>query len=478
MLIQLRSYLWVASTTTFNIILNGLMLGNYLWLEGRVRRGKFRNWARRFGYKPRQFVQPTTTAEIVELVKEATSLRVFGSGHSFNSGFVSKDVLVSLDRYCGVVRTDRANQRLTVRSGTRVRDVVIALSNEGLDFEALPSHDAQSIAGILSTDVHGTGKNCGFVSDSIVSLKIVDGKGKIHNNLGPSDDLFRAAIGGIGAVGIILEVTVQGVTRFKVEQKVEISNLTCVEKHLGQILKKHEHCSLYFFPFTRKCQINTWNRTGRKKSFLGPFREFLAISVDALLAAWAGNLIAYAGLLPRLSTAVHGFRKGTNLVMESHRAFNRTIYHLHQELEFAAPFCKTFDTCQQFIKLYEDLYRESKLPYVLFEVRFTPDQHNRSLIGAGQNRLTTWIDLVCNDSIGVEKYYAEAESLMKRINSCAGASVQAIGLRPHLGKYCKTLDSEDMKRLYGTNFLKFQKLMHKHDPRCKFQNRFTRRLLR
>ena len=472
---KLLSYLWVGLTTTFNIFLNAVTFGHYLWLEGRVRRGKFRNWARRFGYRPRRFVEPTTEGEIVKLVKNERRLRVFGAGHSFNHGIVTAGVLVSLDRYCGVVRKNRAKKQLTVKSGTRVRDVIKALFDEGLAFEALPSHDAQSIAGILSTDVHGTGRNWGFVSDSVVGLKLIDGNGTIHN-LRPWNDLFRAAIGGIGAVGIILEVTLQGVERFRVEQKFRVSNLAYVKNNICRLLQQHEHFSLYLFPFTDVCQINTWNRTNRTKSFGGPFREFLSISIDALLAAWLGNLMAYTGLLPRLSSTAHSCKQGTDLVMESHRAFNRTIYHLHQELEFTAPCKATFGTCEQFIRLYEQIYRKSKLPYVLFEIRFTPDRHDRTLIGAGRKRLSTWIDLVCNDSIGFKEYYTEAEKLIKTINSNAGASVEVNGLRPHLGKYCETFDDADMQRLHGRDFMRFQLLRCLHDPQRKFENKFTRRL--
>ena len=92
---------------------------------------------------------------------------------------------------------------------------------------------------------------------------------------------------------------------------------------------------------------------------------------------------------------------------------------------------------------YEETYRETKLPYTLFEVRFTPAGHDRSLLGAGRERLSTWIDLVCNDSDGFETYYAKAEELIKKINADAGESVKETGVRPHLGKFCKSLDSED-----------------------------------
>ena len=154
----LPSYLKVASATTLNIALNAVTLGRYIWLEGRVRGGVFKNWAGRFRYRPQRIVRPTTEQEIVELVKSSRSLRVFGSGHSFNSGIVSDEALVSLDDYSGLVCKYPDKNQIAVRGGTRVRDVVELLSDEGLAFEALPSHDAQSIAGILSTDVHGTGK--------------------------------------------------------------------------------------------------------------------------------------------------------------------------------------------------------------------------------------------------------------------------------------------------------------------------------
>ena len=84
--VWLTSYFRVGLTTTLNIALNAMTLGRYVRLEGRVRGGVFKNWAERFRYRPQRIVRPTTEDEIVELVKNSRSLRVFGSGHSFNSG--------------------------------------------------------------------------------------------------------------------------------------------------------------------------------------------------------------------------------------------------------------------------------------------------------------------------------------------------------------------------------------------------------
>jgi hypothetical protein len=211
-------------------------------------------------------------------------------------------------------------------------------------------------------------------------------------------------------------------------------------------------------------EINSWNRTERGKSFLGPFREFVSISMDALLASWFGNLIAYARLLPAVSSLTHSLKRGTNLVLESNQAFNRTIYHLHQELEFAVPFEKTFEECRRYVRLYEEMYAKG-LPYAIFEVRFTPAGHDRTLIGAGREHRSTWIDLVCNDSAGFEKYYAAAEALIKQN-----------GARPHLGKFCESIDRSDLERLHREHFARFRELVNEHDPEGKFANEFTRRL--
>jgi hypothetical protein len=71
----------------------------------------------------------------------------------------------------------------------------------------------------------------------------------------------------------------------------------------------------------------------------------------------------------------------------------------HQELEFTVPYEATFSVSDRLIKLYEELYSLG-LPYTLIEVRFTLAGHDATLIGAGRERRSTWIDIVCNDSTG------------------------------------------------------------------------------
>jgi hypothetical protein len=105
------------------------------------------------------------------------------------------------------------------------------------------------------------------------------------------------------------------------------------------------------------------------------------------------------------------------------------------------------------------------LPYAAFEVRFTPEGHNRTLIGPGRDRRCGWIDLVCDDSPGFEAYYEAAETLLKELEA-----------RPHLGKFVHDIDDRYMAQIYGLDFERFRQLVLDHDPDGKFRNSFTRRL--
>src|SRR5204862_4220834 len=100
------------------------------------------------------------------------------------------------------------------------------------------------------------------------------------------------------------------------------------------------------FPFSDECQINKWSHTAKVQSTLGPLREFINISMDAFVSAWFGNFMAYAGKLNKWSRLVYRFKKGTDLVLESAEAYSRTIYHLHQELEFTLPFEDCIKMCK------------------------------------------------------------------------------------------------------------------------------------
>ena len=159
----------------------------------------------------------------------------------------------------------------------------------------------------------------------------------------------------------------QGVPRFNVEQQTEILDVALRPGRTStSCWPTNEHLSLYLYPFSRTCQVNTWNRTDAAAGPAGDAARVRCTSpLDALLAAWVGNFLAYSRSAPAVPALCRACpfvtKRGSNLVLDSHKAFNRSIYHLHQELEFTVPFEQTFEVCDRFMALYEQLYRPASV---------------------------------------------------------------------------------------------------------------------
>jgi D-arabinono-1,4-lactone oxidase/FAD binding domain len=451
--------------TNLNTLLYVLSFGKYHWLEGRYQRGRFHNWSHQFWFHPSSFDQPSSENAIVDLIKRYGKVRVVGAGHSFNPAFVTNHAVLSLDKYAGIVDIDRHKMEVTVLGGTRIRDISRLLWKQKLALIALPSHDAQSIAGLLSTDTHGTGRQQGFVSQSVMRLKIVDAHGDVLE-CAPDDDLFRATIGGIGAIGVIIEVVLRVVERFNIETVVKIVDVDDVMSNLETYRASHDHFSLYMFPFSNKCQINTWDRTDKRRSFLGSQRQDLVWAVEGFLATTVVNAVVFTGMLPRVSTLLTRLRPNITLVLRSYQAFHHTLYYVSQSNEFAFSADRTLEIWRELNGLYEQTWRKSSVPFLVFDVRFTPAGHDRTLIGPGRGRESTFIDLLMSPTTGYEKFYAAAEAIQR-----------ASGGRPHLGKYTGTFDSRDLARSHGKHFDRFVELVQRHDPNGKFQTAFSQRFL-
>ncbi|MGI9595525.1 MAG: D-arabinono-1,4-lactone oxidase, partial [Acidimicrobiales bacterium] len=325
--------------------------------------------------------------------------------------------------------------------------------------------DAQSVAGILSTDVHGTGRKPAHLSDQLISMRLIDGTGVVHE-VGPDDELFQAAVGGIGSVGVITQVTVQCVEAFNLRQTASVETRQWAEENLDRLLTDNDHVSFYAYPFTDRLHVHTWDKTTDSRSRLGARRESLNEAKAAVAAATFGDAMAHFGRLPKTAGPAMRLQQGTSLVLNSHDAFSRTQYHLHQELEVAVPVDQVWDALDRTIAIYEEMYRKRRLPFLLVEVRFSPAGHTRSLLGPGFERASAWLCLCCNQSGAVDEYFESVERWIADTDA-----------RLHLGKWCESLDSSDIARMHGDRFDRFQAVRSKADPDGKFVNPFVERVL-
>ncbi len=121
---------------------------------------------------------PESEQEICRIVKESVRLRAVGGGHTFNASPLTDGTMLSLDKYAKVLSVDSVNRLVHVQAGIRLRDLTAELLKHGLALPVQGSTDAQSIAGLIATDIHGTGRDAGFLSTNLRSIRLVDGEGE------------------------------------------------------------------------------------------------------------------------------------------------------------------------------------------------------------------------------------------------------------------------------------------------------------
>jgi len=83
-----------------------------------------------------------------------------------------------------------------------------------------------SCAGTIGTCTHGSGKNYGLLATFVVALELMITNGEIiHCSRDENKEIFLAALCNLGAVGIILSVTWQCESAFRLHQQCESMTL-------------------------------------------------------------------------------------------------------------------------------------------------------------------------------------------------------------------------------------------------------------
>src|SRR3954452_21038129 len=90
-----------------------------------------RNWAGNITFTTTRVHHPETIAQIQEIVRMSTKVRVLGSRHSFNAIADSSGELIALDRFNPPIEIDRVRHTVTVGAGTTYGRLCQQLHQEG-----------------------------------------------------------------------------------------------------------------------------------------------------------------------------------------------------------------------------------------------------------------------------------------------------------------------------------------------------------
>lgn len=392
------------------------------------------------------------------------SIKAVGAGHSFTGIAVAPGVLLELDDMQGLVSVDAERRRVTLLAGTRLHRIPGLLAPYGLAMENLGDIDRQSIAGAISTGTHGTGSGFGGLAAQVVGLTMVTASGDFLRIDEQSDsELLPAVALGLGALGVIVDVTLQCVPAFVLSAIDEPVPLGEVLTDLDDRVSASDHFEFYWFPHTEvaltKRQTRMPESTRRQPlPVVGRWIDETLLSNGVYRVVCAASQLVPAITPPfnRLAVTLTGDRQ---YVDRSHRVLTQSRTVRFREMEYALPAANVVPAFRELQALIQKRGWRIEFPV---EVRFAAEDDR--WLSTAHGRATGYIAVHRYWRVDPTSYFEAVERIMLEH-----------GGRPHWGKL-HTLDAAQLRELYP-RFDDFAALRDRLDPERRFNNRYLERVL-
>ena len=422
-----------------------------------------RNWAGNQRWIAGSRVEPRATEEVADVVRRAAEsgrrVKAIGAGHSFTAAASTDGVQLSLDRMARVLEVDVAAGRVRVEAGIRLHALNEALAAVGLALPNLGDIDQQSIAGAIATATHGTGLELGNLATTVVGMELVDGRGEVRRL---DDDLLRVARVGLGALGIVTEVTLQCVPAFRLHARETVEPLDDLLDGLVEHAAAVDHFELYWMPGGgRRCQVK---RNVRTDESLRP-QPRLAYARDKWLGENVGfGLVCRVGrrfprAAPRLAKVVTSAAGDRDLVDRSDRVFCSPRRVRFVEMEYGVPVEHLADA----VRALRTFAATLPTP-ILFPIEVRVSAADDIPLSTGFGRRSGWIAVHQYRGAPYEEYFAGVERIMDELDG-----------RPHWGKL-HGQRADTLAPRYP-QWADFQAARDKLDPDRTFANPYLERVL-
>lgn len=178
------------------------------------------NWSGNVHYRAAEILHPHSEGELQELVRGAAEVRALGSRHSFNTIADTDGVQLCLDQMPAAITVNEAAGTVTVGGGSTYGALAVELAARGWALGNLASLPHISVAGAIATATHGSGVDNANLAAAVVGLRLVDGTGEVRTVTRADTPDFAGYVVGLGALGIVTEVTLEIEPAFDVAQHV------------------------------------------------------------------------------------------------------------------------------------------------------------------------------------------------------------------------------------------------------------------
>lgn len=178
-----------------------------------------------------RLIIPKTTDEIRNAILNSKGPISIGGGKYSMGGQTSFENSLHIDmrKFNKVLNLDTINKTVTVQPGIIWIDLQNIIDKYNLSIKIMQTYSNFTVGGSMSVNCHGRYIGHGSIVSSIISLKVLTANGEIINASRTENyEVFKSVIGGYGAIGVIVEATLQLTDNVKVERQ---NNLLDVKEY-------------------------------------------------------------------------------------------------------------------------------------------------------------------------------------------------------------------------------------------------------
>ena len=244
------------------------------------------NWAGNQTHDVVAVDHPAFLDDLIDVVSSAAlngdRVKAVGSGHSFTGIALTDGRCLVLDRLNRVLDIDPSSGLVTVEAGITLAAMNDALADAGLAFPNLGDIDRQTISGAIATSTHGTGAEWGGLATFVEALTLVTADGRARRIDASDPDLLSVARVGLGALGIVADVTLRCVPEFDLhctEAPVVVDQMI---EAWDEAIAAYDHFEFWWVPSTEWVLTKANLREGSTKPGWNPPMEDRVISRRAL----------------------------------------------------------------------------------------------------------------------------------------------------------------------------------------------------
>ena len=214
---------------------------------------EWKNWSGKLSANPQRIVQVGTVdairSELFAARDGGWSVRTAGTAHSHYPLLPTNGVILDTRPLSGLVSVDAEAMTATFRAGTKIHACGRPLLEHGLGLLNQGDIDQQSVGGAIATGTHGTGVELGSFSSAVTELSVLLVDGSVVTCTPDREpDLFEAARLSLGAVGVVLEVTLQVREAYRLEEQRWLEPLESVMERIDELVTATRHFEYFWYP--------------------------------------------------------------------------------------------------------------------------------------------------------------------------------------------------------------------------------------